>query len=162
MYMKVKSIFKYLATTMLGLLGFSSCSWLGIGVCMYGEPHADFKAIGTVTDTDGKPVEGIRVAVQQHRHYENSETVIYDQNDWYDNDTVFTDSNGKYEMVRSVFSVPNKVTVVFEDVDGEEHGGEFAKAEANPKVIQTGKGDKEWYGGAFQVEADARLERKKP
>ena len=158
--MKLNRIWKFLASTALGLLGFSSCEWLGIGVCMYGEPHADFKAIGTVTDNAGKPVEGIRVAVQQHRHYENSDSVIYDQNDWYDNDTIFTDSNGKYELVRSVFSSPNRVTVVFEDIDGEENGGEFEKAEANPKVTQTKKGDKNWYGGAFQAEADVRLKKK--
>ena len=162
MDMKGNRVFKFLATTILGLLGFSSCSWLGIGLCMYGEPHADFKAIGTVTDNAGKPVEGIRVAVQQHRHYENSESVIYDENDWYDNDTVFTDTNGQYELVRSVFSAPNRVTVVFEDIDGEENGGEFEKVEANPKVTQTKKGDKEWYGGAFQVEADVRLNKKMP
>ena len=160
MEMKLNRIWKFLASTALGLLGFSSCEWLGIGVCMYGEPHADFKAIGTVTDNAGKPVEGIRVAVQQHRHYENSDSVIYDQNDWYDNDTIFTDSNGKYELVRSVFSSPNRVTVVFEDIDGEENGGEFEKAEANPKVTQTKKGDKNWYGGAFQAEADVRLKKK--
>ena len=158
--MKLNRIWKFLASTALGLLGFSSCEWLGIGVCMYGEPHADFKAIGTVTDNAGKPVEGIRVAVQQHRHYENSDSVIYDQNDWYDNDTIFTDSNGKYELMRSVFSSPNRVTVVFEDIDGEENGGEFEKAEANPKVTQTKKGDKNWYGGAFQAEADVRLKKK--
>ena len=160
MSMRINRIWRFLASTALGLLGFSSCEWLGIGVCMYGEPHADFKAIGTVTDNSGKPVEGIRVAVQQHRHYENSESVIYDQNDWYDNDTLFTDSNGKYELVRSVFSAPNRVTIVFEDIDGEENGGEFEKAEVNPKVNQTKKGDKSWYGGAFQVEADARLKKK--
>ncbi len=70
--MKGKSIFKFLATTVLGLLGFSSCSWLGIGLCMYGEPHADFKVLGTVRNEDGKPIEGIRVAIRGHRHYENT------------------------------------------------------------------------------------------
>lgn len=157
---KGKNILRSLAATALGLLGFSSCNWLGIGVCMYGEPHADFKAIGSVTDQSGKPIEGIRVAVQQHRHYENSESVIYDQNDWYDNDTLFTDSEGKYELVRNVFSAPNKVTIVFEDVDGEGNGGEFEKAEANPKLTQTKKGDKSWYGGAFEAKADVVLKKK--
>ena len=161
MSMRIKRIWRFLASTVLGLLGFSSCEWLGIGLTMYGEPHADFKAIGTVKDEAGKPVEGIRVAVQQHRHYENSESVIYDQNDWYDNDTLFTDSNGKYELVRSVFSVPNRVTIVFEDIDGEENGGEFEKTEANPKVTQTKKGDKNWYGGAFQAEADVVMHKEK-
>ena len=157
---KVKSIFRSLAATVLGLLGFSSCGWLGIGVCMYGEPHADFKAIGTVKDNTGKPVEGIQVAVRQHRHYENTSSVIYDQNDWFDSDTVFTDSSGSFELTRSVFDAPNDVTVFFEDIDGEENGGEFEKAEANPEVKRTKKGDKSWYGGAFETRADIVLKKK--
>ena len=84
---------------------------------MYGEPHADFKAIGTVKDNTGKPIEGIQVAVKQHRHYENTPNVIYDQNDWFESDTVFTDSSGSYELTKSVFDAPHHVTVVFEDID---------------------------------------------
>lgn len=160
MDMKVKSVFKFLATTVLGLLGFSSCSWLGIGLCMYGEPHADFKVLGTVRNEDGKPIEGIRVAIRGHRHYENSSSVIYDQNDWYEDDTVFTDFNGAYLMEKSVFSPPDDVTVVFEDVDGERHGGEYAKTVEKPHVVQTKKGDKSWYEGAFQAEADTYMVKK--
>ena len=160
MEMKGKSIFKFLATTMLGLLGFSSCSWLGIGLCMYGEPHADFKAIGTAKDTDGKPIEGIRVAIRQHRHYENSSSVIYDQNDWYEDDTVFTDSRGAYLLSKSVFSPPDDVTIVFEDIDGDQHGGEYGKTVEKPHVVQTKKGDKSWYNGAFEVEADTYMVKK--
>ena len=164
--MKGKGVFKTLAAALLAVLGFASCENAidviddGGGLCMYGQPHADFKAVGTVKDKSGKPIEGIRVAVQQHRHYENSESVIYDQNDWYDNDTLFTDVNGQYELVRSVFDAPNRVTVVFEDIDGEENGGEFAKAEANPKVVQTKKGDNSWYNGAFEAKADVKMNKK--
>ena len=157
---KGKNILRSLAATALGLLGFSSCNWLGIGVCMYGEPHADFKAIGSVTDNAGKPVEGIRVAVKQHRHYENTSSVIYDQNDWYDADTVFTDSSGSYELVKSVFDAPHDVSVVFEDIDGAENGGEFETAIAMPEIKRTKKGDKSWYGGAFEVRADVVLKKK--
>lgn len=158
--MNTKSFFRFLASTVLGLLGFSSCGWLGIGVLMYGEPHADFKAIGKVTDEAGKPVEGIQVAVRQHWHYENTSSVIYDQNDWFESDTVFTDSSGSYELTRSVFSAPNDVTVSFEDIDGEENGGEFEKAEANPEVKRTKKGDRNWYSGAFESRADVKLKKK--
>ena len=157
---KVKSIFRSLAATALGLLGFSSCEWLGIGVCMYGEPHADFKAIGTVKDNTGKPIEGIQVAVKQHRHYENTPNVIYDQNDWFESDTVFTDSSGSYELTKSVFDAPHHVTVVFEDIDRDANGGEFEKAEATPEVKRTKKGDKSWYGGAFETRADVVLKKK--
>jgi len=126
---------------------------------MYGEPHADFKALGSVSDENGKPVEGIRVAVRQHRHYENSESVIYDQNDWYEDDTVYTDTKGNYEMYKSVFDSPDEVNIVFEDVDGPENGGEFAKTEASPEVKRTKKGDKSWYGGAFEAKADVTMKK---
>ena len=127
---------------------------------MYGEPHADFKALGTVRDENGKPIEGIRVAIRQHRHYENTSGVIYDQNDWYENDTLYTDDKGAYQLIRSVFESPNDVKIVFEDIDGEENGGEYTSAEATPEVKRTKKGDNSWYGGAFEVQADVKLKKK--
>ena len=156
----ISHIWRQLAAVMLGLLGFSSCERIGWGVCMYGEPHADFKAQGTVSNENGKPIEGIRVAIQQHRHYGNTPGVIYDQNDWYENDTLFTDYKGAYELVRSVFESPDDVKIVFEDIDGEENGGEFTSAEATPEVNRTKKGDNSWYGGSFEVHADVRLKKK--
>lgn len=157
---RITRIWKQLAAAILGLLGFSSCERIGWGLCMYGEPHADFKAQGTVTDERGKPIEGIRVAVRQHRHYQNSAGVIYDQNDWYDNDTLYTDDKGAYQLIRTVFDAPTDVTIVFEDIDGAENGGEYASAEATPEVTRTKKGDNSWYGGAFEVQADAKLKKK--
>ena len=138
---EMNHIWRQLAAVILGLLGFSSCERIGWGVCMYGEPHADFKALGTVSDENGKPIEGIRVAIQQHRHYENTSGVIYDQNDWYENDTLYTDDKGAYQLIRSVFESPNDVKIVFEDIDGEENGGEYTSAEATPEVKRTKKGD---------------------
>ena len=72
----------------------------------------------------------------------------------------YTDDKGAYLLNREVFSAPQDVTIVFEDVDGEEHGGEYAPAKATPEVKGTKEGDKKWYGGAFEVEADARLMKK--
>ena len=153
-------IWRHLAAVILGLLGFSSCSRIGWGVDMYGVPNADFKARGTVTDENGQPIEGIRVAVRQHRHYENSSGVIYDQNDWYENDTLYTDDKGAYQLIRSVFEGPDDVKIVFEDIDGAENGGEYTAAEATPEVVRTKEGDRSWYGGAFEVRADAKLKKK--
>ena len=152
-------IWRRLSAVILGVLGFSSCSRIGWNVDMYGVPNADFKALGIVTDENGKPIEGIRVAIQQHRHYENSSSVIYDQNDWYEHDTLYTDDKGVYQLIRSVFEGPDDVKIVFEDVDGEENGGEYTSAEATPEVRRTGNGDG-WYGGAFEVQADAKLKKK--
>lgn len=157
MRQKARSFLHLLLGALLGLLGFSSCGF--DAPTMYGEPHADFKAGGKVTDPSGKGIEGIRVAIQRHRHYTNTPSVIYDQNDWYEHDTVYTDAAGRYEKVTRVFSRPDDVTVVFEDIDGEEHGGQFESQTVQPEITQTKKGDKGWYSGEFTVKADATLKK---
>ena len=163
MRQKAASFLHLLLGALLGLLGFSSCEFLNIGggLVMYGQPHTDFQASGKVTDTAGKGIEGIRVAVRQHRHYDDRPGVIYDRNDWYDDDTLYTDAAGKYELKTSItsFDGPNDVTVVFEDIDGEEHGGRFESQTVKPDIKQTQKGDRSWYGGAFAVQADAKLKK---
>ena len=55
--------------------------------------------------------------------------------------------------------VPDVVTVVFEDIDGESHGGAFKPAEVKPQIKQTKNGDKSWYLGAFEAEADVTLKK---
>ena len=156
----MKRFLKYLASMILGLLGFASCELIGFGLCMYGSPHGDFKALGTVTDEEGQPIEGIRIAVTKHDHYENSESVIYDQNDWYHHDTLYTDSKGEYLLQQNVFSAPQEVTIVFEDIDGEKNGGEFESAQTVRKVERTKDGDGEWYNGAYEVETNVTLKKK--
>lgn len=153
---KARNFLHMLLGALLGLLGFSSCGFIEIGggLCEYGEPHVDFQASGKVTDASGKGIEGIRVAIQTHRHYQG-----YDVNDWYENDTLYTDSHGEYLLKRNEFAAPHEVTVVFEDIDGEEHGGQFAPRTVTPEVQQVKQGDKRWYGGGFAVEADAQLDK---
>ena len=139
----------------LGLLGFASCEKAtdiygnGDIICMYGQPHADFKAVGTVKDKSGKPVEGIRVAVRL------TVPSSYEQKD-----TVYTDSKGEYLLDTQIFSGPSSVRIVFEDIDGAANGGEFEKAEATPDIKQTKKGDNAWYNGAFESKADIKMNKK--
>ena len=40
------------------------------------------------------------------------------------------------------------------------YSGEFEPAEATPEIKRTKKGDKSWYGGAFEVQADVTLKKK--
>ncbi len=145
-----KSIWKILATAVLGLIGFSSCVSVTEGLEMYGQPHSDFKALGSVNDEKGNPIEGIRVAIQRHKGFGSK----------FDNDTVYTDSKGAYLLEKELFSAPDAVTVTFEDVDGEKNGGEFESATASPAIQQTKKGDGAWYSGTFQAEANAVLKKK--
>ena len=144
--------FKSLIAAVLGLLGFASCEDpvdIGGDICMYGQPYAEFKALGTVKNEAGKPVEGIRVAVRQ---------TLRGQSEYVD-DTVYTDSKGAYLLSRQAFSGPDYVRIVFEDVDGTENGGEFEKAETKPTIKQTKDGSG-WFDGAYEVKADVVMKKK--
>ena len=154
-----RNFWQILAGAVLGLLGFASCGKIANIIDapdMYGQPHADFKALGSVTDENGKPVEGIRVAIQRHRHFQDA----YNNLNWYDHDTLFTDEKGGYLLDQTIDIVPDDVKIVFDDIDGEENGGDFASAEATPEIVRTKKGDNEWYDGAFEVKADVRLKKR--
>lgn len=159
MKQKAHHLLQLLLGTLLGWLGFSSCEILDPGgmVCMYGSPTVRFEAKGKVTDSAGKGIEGVRVAVRVHRH-----TPGYDQEHWYYDDTLYTNAAGKYasQMSLTSFDAPDEVTLVFEDVDGAAHGGEFASQTVTPAIKQTEKGDKGWFNGAFAAEADVKLEKK--
>jgi putative lipoprotein (rSAM/lipoprotein system) len=157
---RIDTMWKQLAAVVLGLLGFASCGRDAGFVCMYGEPSADFKALGSVKDEDGKPIEGIRVAITLHNYYPNSNYVIYDQNHWYVYDTLYTDSKGAFQLSKEVFDGPDDVTIVFEDIDGEAHGGVFEPVEDTPAVTQTKQKDGAWYGGAFEVESNVEMKKK--
>jgi putative lipoprotein (rSAM/lipoprotein system) len=153
--MKMKGVFKSLTAAVLGILGFASCEKAldshenGGMICMYGQPYADFKAVGTVKDKSGKPLEGIRVAVR-----------LTIPNYSERNDTVYTDNKGEYVLDAQPFSSPSSVRIVFEDIDGTANGGEFEKAEATPGIKQTRKGDDSWYKGAFEAKADVKMNKK--
>ena len=146
----VKHIWKYLATGILGLLGFASCGKKLVDIAvMYGQPHADFQAMGTVSDEDGNPIKGIRVSVRLNYAPWSQEMET----------TLYTGDKGDYHFVGEFFTAPT-VTISFEDVDGEENGGEFASAEVSPEVVRIMDGDKKWYEGAFEVRADVQLKKK--
>ena len=54
-------LWEKLASLILGLLGFASCGEIENileAPDMYGQPYADFKALGTVRDEDGNPRQG--------------------------------------------------------------------------------------------------------
>jgi len=146
---RIKKFWTRLLAAILGILGFTSC----VPTVMYGSPHADFKALGTVKDETGKSIEGIRVAVR--KTWRNKS----EGQEWNQNDTLYTDANGAWALMNQETMVPDVVTVVFEDIDGEAHGGAFKPAEVKPQIKQTKNGDKSWYLGAFEAEADVTLKK---
>ena len=160
---RITSIWKHLAAAVLGLLGFSSCGKeeaVEQALAMYGQPHANFRAIGSVKDEKGKPIEGIRVSITRHNYHPNTSGVTWENNNWYGYDVLYTDSKGAYQLNESIFEGPDNVVIVFEDVDGEDHGGNFESVRTTPSVKQTEKGDGLWYGGAYKVESNVKMNKK--
>ena len=147
MKLKLKSILGGL----VGLLGFSSCL---PGLVMYGSPSADYKFLGDVKNTDGEPIEGIRVI---KRPWGQAQDAL--------NDTLFTNANGHFEAAKLKYQFGgdlSRATVLFEDVDGEAHGAYASRTLKQPDLTieQTKKGDGSWYEGAFTVKADVTLDKR--
>ena len=152
---RINTIWKQLAAAILGLLGFASCGKEEVTdqfIAMYGQPHAYFKAIGSVKDEKGKPIEGIRVSITLHNNYYFPNQYAYD--------LTYTDSKGAYQLTESLFQCPDNVVIDFEDVDGEDHGGYFESVRTKPSIKQVEKGDGMWYGGAYKVESNVKMKKK--
>lgn len=150
----LKKGWRWLLGGLLGLLGFEGCDLIGLGRCEYGQPHADYKLVGYVTDTKAKAIPGIRVVFAPRPD---------DPEGWY-NDTLYTDSKGYFERERLKYDWPDDLknaVVKYEDVDGAENGS-YKTLELRRddfQVKQSKKGDKNWYDGAFTIQADAILEK---
>ena len=123
----VIKFFDKIIVVLLGILGvFNSCI-----KPEYGMPVTEYEINGVVTDkTNAKQVQGIRVV---HPTYGDR------------GDTVYTSSQGRY-----VFKIwedySNPVHLKFEDIDGEENGGEFEAKEidvifTDADRIKKGKGN---------------------
>ena len=152
--------YNMLLGALLGALGFSSCNILVDPFlrCEYGQPHADYKLVGSVKDEAGKPVKGIRVVF--HPELVNTSDEI---NAW-NSDTLYSDDSGRFAKDQLKYTWPDleNAIVKFEDIDGDANGGSFKTVvlpKAALKVEQTQKADGSWYDGAFTITADAKLEK---
>jgi putative lipoprotein (rSAM/lipoprotein system) len=142
---------KMLCVAVLGVLGFSACSddpeghWVA-----YGSPNAKYKYMGTVTDEQGNPIEGINVVMSGD--YVSSTPLA--------SLTLKTDKDGKFSTV-TMSSVNTRIkTIEFVDVDGEANGGEFESQTISPKdmtMTQVAEGDGSWYKGEFELSATIKL-----
>ena len=145
---------------LLGFLGFSSCNIFENPFIrdMYGQPSANYKLVGSVTDESGKPIKGIQVTF----HPEFSGTVDED-NSW-QTDTLYSDASGKFSKDVLKYDWPDLTNSVvkFRDVDGPDNGGSF-KPKDMPvsalKVDQTQKGSGSWFEGYFTITADVKMEK---
>ena len=149
---KISKAYSKILVVLMAWLGFS-CETenfensKNIGPLMYGTPTATFKpkAKGVIiSETDDIPIEGIRAVLKARW---GTEGQFY----YYGMDTVYTDSNGIFELkneriVPAAFE--KSIYVELSDVDGEENGS-FTDMDIEAdysKETFTG-GDGSWYQG---------------
>ena len=141
-----KRIIKFwdkIVVVLLGLLGiFNSCE----KPCEYGTPLGEYKLNGIVTDKEtANPIQNIQVVRFRNSDY---------------GDTLYTDAEGKYAFHDFSFG---EFHLKFEDIDGEENGGEFKTKEIKTKLTQADqveKGDGKWNDGKFVKTVNIELEKK--
>ncbi len=136
------------------MLGFQGCDILGTGMVMYGQPHATYKALGDVTDDNGKPLSGIRVVINPNPTMEEPDFSKYYS------DTAYTDAEGHYEKATLKYNWPDELknaTVKFEDVSGEYMTVELTSSQTS--VTQVEKGSGAWDSGTFEMKADATMQK---
>lgn len=146
--------------SILSLLGFSGCEAIHNIIehpSEYGMPHANYKLLGDVTDTQGKPVKGIRVIFAPYGDPA--------QERW-ENDTLYTDEKGHFQCDNTHFMfgwVDDNITLLAEDTDGAENGSYKSKelvGKDQITITQTKEGDGHWYTGDFEISARITLEEK--
>lgn len=157
---KRKFTVQHLLSGMMALLGFSACN--SETPCLYGTPSADYKVMGTVTDEDGNPIEGIQVVVvdslMQDNYIQKGDSYVERSK----MDTVYTDKQGKYASRDIQTFGTEEVEVVFNDVDESANGGLFVRKELSVKELksnQVEKGDGSFYKGRFELTGDVVMER---
>jgi len=138
---------------LLALLGFfpffSGCDEPRVE---YGMPTADYKFKGTVTDNQtNMPVENLQVTIQSHDLYEMA------------NDTVFTDSNGKYSFEYTALAYEDlSFKLKVEDIDGTVNGGSYLAKEDSVTLGESNWDKSEsdgWYVGKVTVNKDFKLNK---
>lgn len=124
----------------IGLLGFSQgCKSLGGSSVEYGQPHADYKISGRVTDASNNPIKNIEVNILEHT-YDGKEYSVKKIN---------TDDLGKYIYTHVGGSGEMTFSIKYTDTDGVENGGEFENMTQDVEFKRgdfTG-GDGDWYAG---------------
>ena len=154
MKQRFQNWFDWLIGGILSLLGFSvtSCEDPKTIMCEYGCPNADYQVIGTVKDESGNPLKGIQVVTQDVQGEGVSEF----------KDTVYTDVSGKFATrTRNAFPGERTVTVVFNDVDGPDNGGDFSSMSVEKAGYEKTKdGSGSWYDGAYTATVNAVMKKK--
>ena len=157
-----KSFFRFLDKVIVLLLGafgmFAACNNPDDTPVEYGMPYADFELKGTVTSSvTSEPIQNIRVV---YPHFSESEYENLPLEYKFSGDTTYTDQNGKYTLAFGG-STWAQHRLKFEDIDGEENGGQFLRKEiqvgfTSADRVKAGQG---WYEGKFAKTQDVELQQ---
>ena len=145
-------LINWLCATIISLLGFSACKAEKEILYEYGSPYADYKYMGTITDEDGNPIQGIKATLVGSSNIISGREIA----------VLTTDKDGKFESEYYNETNTHITKIEFTDIDGELNGGEFASASINPsemestKVKENDTHDK-WYRGQFERKANVKL-----
>ena len=136
-YIRLKN---WLYVTLAGLLGIHLSCTKNPMACEYGTPEATYRVLGKVSDEEGKPIEGIQVAMYGSK--------------------VTTNGNGAYNVSRRVIPY-DTMMVEYCDIDDTVNG-----LYADTSVVVSFReatyigGDGGWYSGTATVVQDVKLKKK--
>lgn len=145
----------------LALLGFAGCDNTWNGADLYGTPSVDYRVMGTITDTDGKPIQGIQVVVADEDVINGK--ISAEKYPWVTSDTTYTDNKGQFSSSKINGISYTQTLIDIQDVDGEANGGTFNEKRLHindfEKIQVKEKGS--WYSGEFEFSKDIQLTKRK-
>jgi len=145
---------------LVSMLGFSSCSNDDPAEdrVEYGQPHAKYRVVGTVTDEIGNPIDNIKVKVGLHEEWQQGEALkIYDHGI----DSTYTDKAGKFITKDFIdVSLGENLKVFLSDEDGAANGA-YKNDTLTLKNYPNKQYEKaeRWYVGAFEYTVNAKLKK---
>lgn len=156
----IKKLKRLIKLTILSWFGFASCGENAVleeahvPYTAYGSPYGLFRVDIKVTDEANKPIKGIKVTpvIIHDPRYDIRRSVL---------DPISSDYSGKANKVYNYSWVSNNVRILFEDIDGDQNGGSFAKDSILVKTVQT-KEPNGWFAGDYSVSAVKRLKKEQP
>lgn len=154
-YRPLLKVTNWVLSGLVGLLGFSFTACEKNDMVEYGCPSATYTVKGKVTNTDGKPINGIEINVRTDFDRGGlTKTVPWQP--------CRSDQEGNYTMMVSTTGASDFMLYA-SDVDGENNGGLF---QTDSILVRGSKitlvdGDKHWYQGHGEATANFTLKEEK-
>lgn len=143
----------------LALLGFAGCN-NGEAPVLYGTPSVDYRVMGTITDTNGKPIQGIRVVVADQDIINGK--ISAEEYPWVTSDTTYTDNKGQFSSSKINDISYTRTLIDIQDIDDEANGGVFNEKRLHINDFEKKQVKKKdgWYSGEFEFSKDIQLSKR--